>query len=129
MKCETVKQYEGNQSQKILGMLADRARKELKKEIPVLQKDKYLVNSIKEMQRLEKELADVKEVVRENELRLKIKWKPDYSSKGYEPHPAYCFVTKSQQEELQKASDLWSLGKKIEAAAIWDKYEKQLGLL
>lgn len=123
--CPTIRKYEGTKSQKILEMIAEKRREEVRKKLPKLLKDKELGLWLKIVEKKNKELKTAQEKLKKCMNKLNIE--KDYSGK-FRP-ASFCDCDKLSHIRLQEAQDYWSLGKHKEAEKIWNAILKHHNLL
>ena len=141
MKCEQINTYKGNRSEIIAQMIKTKRHDELKEE-----KEKILQKNLTKLQKQLDKYMKLKKQKREVELVLddmerefcaykdwdydRNCWKPyrisDYFvSNALNEDKSLCRINK----QLQRASDLWVLGKKKQAQQIWDTLIEKFGLI
>jgi hypothetical protein len=136
MSCETITDYKGNISEKILIMINEKERNNAKDTIlegvkrhylPRLKKMKLLDEKRKALdQEIADELKLIEAEVRNNYDKVDFnsyRWTDFFDEKQIGPFTldSKCWVPKEVKDELQESNKLFALGMKKQARAIWDK--------
>jgi phage terminase large subunit GpA-like protein len=132
--CDLITNRKGSKSQIILNMVEEKLKEEYKKKIPAI------IKSDKKLQALEADLIKTNNVyeTKKKEFeahldKLNINWASKHEGcviKSISYDVCYgCIVSPEARMELQEAENLFSLGRKKEAIAIWDKVISQYKLI
>lgn len=123
--CIPIRVYEGNKSEKIKQMINDKIKARLKKDLPKRINNAELKSAVSRYEKAKEQYEHEKKEVEKIEQKLKI----TYSSYGKKYEVANeCFVPSLVISKLQKAQDLYSLGKVKQAKEIWDSLMSEYDL-
>lgn len=124
--CRSIKMYDGSKSQRLQGMIDSKLKTEYKKKLPKLIKDKLLIRLKKLHIKAKIQYEETLKRLKEREAELKLHWSKH--NKKYSIC-SDCFIDLKVNSELQKASDLYAIGKHKEANIIWEKVIKEYKIM
>lgn len=120
-----IQMYEGSRSQRLQSMINDKLKAKRKEQLPEIAKNKELIRARVEYLGAKERFKNAEAKL--NEVKEKLGIDFDSDGKMYVIHYC-CAMPIDDIMELQRASDLYALGKKKEANAIWDAIIKKYGI-
>lgn len=115
--CVQIEEIKGTKSTKIMELINRKLQEEKEKMLKAHIKDKRLNDLYKRYEAIKLEVDNAKKLLDKREEELDLEWTYDKKYKIVDR----CRISKEDFELLQKAQDLFSIGKKNEANNIWVK--------
>jgi len=119
-----IEEIKGTKSTKIMELINRKLQGEKEKMLKAHIKDKLLNKACEQYKRSKEEVERCKKVLEKRKDELDLQWN------GYGNEACYqikdkCRISKDDFESLQKAQDLYSIGKKEKAKLIWEDIIKK----
>ncbi len=128
--CTPITIYEGTKSQKLLSMINEKLRDKERKNIKKYASDKKLHGYYLKFKKAKEVVEKYKTLMKDRKDSLGIQWSQGYGEKGrYTIASCNCRASIEDQVLLQKASDMYGIGKKKEANVIWDNIIKKYKII